>query len=458
MDDAALVRLAREGDKQAFAVLLARHRRMLLALCRRALGDPGLAEDAAQEAALEALLGLDRLRQPERFGSWLAGIGLNVCRRWRREQARESWSLAAVMGQELAEGPSPLLATALRVLPSGWAPVAVAAADRSDWPLAIGALAGLAVLAAVLLLAWATLLPSNMRRRGGQAHRTARRGAAPHGTAAEHPAAWQRLLPAGPTGAVVGRELRAWRRDPGRTLLLLLALLISGLNLAVPAVAFHAGGALPWVGVAAALIVSTGAANVYGDDGTALWLTRMVPGVERADVRGRQAAWLLVVAPVMVALTVALTALSGQGWAWPWVLATLPAVLGGTAGLLVFIGIPTGVLAGLIVFAVRRWLPAGQPWRGLAFSAILLALLGGTVIDPDNVDFRILEPTGLAIALFGLLFLAAGFWLPLVADRWGPGVPRFLYRTDVTIAGGFVIAVVTAIGLVRIGQDIAELV
>jgi hypothetical protein len=132
--------------------------------------------------------------------------------------------------------------------------------------------------------------------------------------------------------------------------------------------------------------------------------------------------------------------------------------LGGTAGLLVFIGIPTGVLAGLIVFAVRRWLPAGQPWRGLAFSAILLALLGGTVIDPDNVDFRILEPTGLAIALFGLLFLAAGFWLPLVADRWGPGVPRFLYRTDVTIAGGFVIAVVTAIGLVRIGQDIAEMV
>jgi RNA polymerase sigma factor (sigma-70 family) len=98
MDDAALVRLAREGDKQAFAVLLARHRRMLLALCRQALGDQGLAEDAAQEAALEALLGLDRLRQPERFGSWLAGIGLNVCRRWRREQARESWSLAAVTG------------------------------------------------------------------------------------------------------------------------------------------------------------------------------------------------------------------------------------------------------------------------------------------------------------------------------------------------------------------------
>jgi hypothetical protein len=89
---------------------------------------------------------------------------------------------------------------------------------------------------------------------------------------------------------------------------------------------------------------------------------------------------------------------------------------------------------------------------------VLLALLGGTVIDPDNIDFRLLEPAGLAVALFGLLFLAAGFWLPLFADRWGPGVPRFLYRTDVTIAGGIVITVVVVIGLLRIGRDIAEIV
>jgi ABC-2 type transport system permease protein len=59
-----------------------------------------------------------------------------------------------------------------------------------------------------------------------------------------------------------------------------------------------------------------GAANLDGDDGTALWLTRMVSGTEAADVRGRQAAWLLVVAPVMLALTVTLTALSGPGRGW----------------------------------------------------------------------------------------------------------------------------------------------
>lgn len=47
MDDAALVREALGGDEGAFAVLVGRHRPMLVALCWRALGDRGLAEDAA---------------------------------------------------------------------------------------------------------------------------------------------------------------------------------------------------------------------------------------------------------------------------------------------------------------------------------------------------------------------------------------------------------------------------
>jgi ABC-2 type transport system permease protein len=244
--------------------------------------------------------------------------------------ASGGWSLATVVGQQLATGASPALGTALRVLPSGWGAVAVVATDRSDWPVVLAALAGLAVLSGLLLAAWARLLPVTMRRPGGRAPRGhLGRAASTDG----RPTGWQRLLPASPTGAVVVKELHTWRRDPGRSLLLLLALMISGLNLAVPAVAFQLPAALPWVGLAAALIVAMGAANLYGDDGTALWLTRMVPGVEAADVRGRQAAWLLVVAPVMVVLTVTLTAFSGLAWAWPWVLATLPAMLGAAAGL-----------------------------------------------------------------------------------------------------------------------------
>jgi ABC-2 type transport system permease protein len=59
----------------------------------------------------------------------------------------------------------------------------------------------------------------------------------------------------------------------------------------------------------------------------------MTPGAGRADVRGRQAAWLIAVAPYTIAVTIGFTAPSGQQAAWPWALAILAAVLGGAAGL-----------------------------------------------------------------------------------------------------------------------------
>jgi RNA polymerase sigma factor (sigma-70 family) len=107
MDDAMLVLLAREGDEEAFAELVARHRPMVVGVCRRVLGDEGLAEDAAQEAVLVAMVSLDRLERPERFGAWLGGIGSNVCRRWRRDQAKEAWSLAALTGGRAGPDPVP---------------------------------------------------------------------------------------------------------------------------------------------------------------------------------------------------------------------------------------------------------------------------------------------------------------------------------------------------------------
>src|SRR5687767_6747044 len=90
-DDRVLVAAALAGEREAFATLLVRHRPLVVAVCTRALGDADLAEDAAQEAALQAMLDLGRLRRPERFGPWLAGIGLNVCRRWRRASQRQGW-------------------------------------------------------------------------------------------------------------------------------------------------------------------------------------------------------------------------------------------------------------------------------------------------------------------------------------------------------------------------------
>jgi RNA polymerase sigma-70 factor (ECF subfamily) len=103
-DDAALVAAARRGDRRAFAELVERHYPRLLRGCVRAAGDPDAAADAAQEAVVAALLGLERLRRADRFGAWLVGIGLNLCRRRLREAARRA---AGPVPDLAADGPGP---------------------------------------------------------------------------------------------------------------------------------------------------------------------------------------------------------------------------------------------------------------------------------------------------------------------------------------------------------------
>jgi RNA polymerase sigma factor (sigma-70 family) len=76
-----LVERARCGDREAFGRLFEHHRPMLTAVCRRALEGRGGVDEVVQDTAVAALLGMAGLRDSERFGSWLVGIGLNICRR-----------------------------------------------------------------------------------------------------------------------------------------------------------------------------------------------------------------------------------------------------------------------------------------------------------------------------------------------------------------------------------------
>ena len=82
--DGDLVRLARDGDPAAFRLLVERHLPMARARAARLCPQPDDADDAVQDAFLQAFLGLDRLRDPDRFAGWLGGIVANVCRAQRR--------------------------------------------------------------------------------------------------------------------------------------------------------------------------------------------------------------------------------------------------------------------------------------------------------------------------------------------------------------------------------------
>ena len=82
--DTELVRQARAGDTDAFASLLDRYRRMVEIVSARVVKDHSAVDDLVQEATLTAFLSLRELRDPERFGAWLCGIALNLCRSYLR--------------------------------------------------------------------------------------------------------------------------------------------------------------------------------------------------------------------------------------------------------------------------------------------------------------------------------------------------------------------------------------
>ncbi len=78
--DAGLVARASSGDRDAFGDLVERHQPMAVRVAFRMVSNEDTARELAQEAILQAYLSLDRLRDRERFQSWLFGIVLNICR------------------------------------------------------------------------------------------------------------------------------------------------------------------------------------------------------------------------------------------------------------------------------------------------------------------------------------------------------------------------------------------
>ncbi|MBA3469967.1 MAG: sigma-70 family RNA polymerase sigma factor [Herpetosiphonaceae bacterium] len=74
MELPTLIRAAQQGDVDAFGTIVARFQRMAYALAYAMVGDAHLAEDAAQEAFIEAYLQLPQLREPAAFVAWFHRI------------------------------------------------------------------------------------------------------------------------------------------------------------------------------------------------------------------------------------------------------------------------------------------------------------------------------------------------------------------------------------------------
>ncbi|MGH2593558.1 MAG: bifunctional nuclease domain-containing protein [Anaerolineae bacterium] len=101
--DADLVSAARRGDRDAFGILVDRHRARAVGLAAAMLDDFGEAEDVAQEALYQAYFGIDRLRDPTRFGEWLCGIAINLAKMSLRRR-RMTISLEDLDGGRVPRG------------------------------------------------------------------------------------------------------------------------------------------------------------------------------------------------------------------------------------------------------------------------------------------------------------------------------------------------------------------
>lgn len=66
------------GDRDAFRVLVERESRPVIGVCRRILGDPVEAQDAAQDAFTQAYQALATFRGEGPFGAWLHRIAVRI--------------------------------------------------------------------------------------------------------------------------------------------------------------------------------------------------------------------------------------------------------------------------------------------------------------------------------------------------------------------------------------------
>jgi RNA polymerase sigma-70 factor (ECF subfamily) len=79
IEEAVLISRARDGDQEAFRQLVERYQGAVYNLAYRMLGDPGDAEDAAQEIFVRIYRQLGRYDPARKFSTWTLAIATNYC-------------------------------------------------------------------------------------------------------------------------------------------------------------------------------------------------------------------------------------------------------------------------------------------------------------------------------------------------------------------------------------------
>ncbi len=308
---------------------------------------------------------------------------------------------------ELLRGglPDSVVVGVLSWLPSSWPIRAVEAAAVGDWPIALAWLGIMAVITAGLLALAAILLRPHLGSRAG------RRNRRPVGSRV---LTGRRLLPATELGAVIGKELRQWWRDPWRKLEWRSGI-YTGLVIGVFAsVSGMFQLVAPLSGLVVAFMICLSGCNLYGQDGSAVWQTVVGqrPGTVAADVRGRQLAMIILFAPPAVIVSALVIMITGEHWAWPAVIAGLPALIGVASGIAL---VMSAVAVSPGVDPRRRVGPndaGGDLSLQVNISIWLCLLLATPTAGALVLGYTVLQPWGpWAAILVGVLNGGLAYWL-----------------------------------------------
>jgi RNA polymerase sigma-70 factor (ECF subfamily) len=87
-DDRELVLAAQQGERRALEELLARHVDRIHAICRRVIGTARDADDAAQEAMIRIVRGLDGFDGRSAFSTWSHRVATNTALDELRRRSR----------------------------------------------------------------------------------------------------------------------------------------------------------------------------------------------------------------------------------------------------------------------------------------------------------------------------------------------------------------------------------
>jgi RNA polymerase sigma factor (sigma-70 family) len=116
-DAVLLGRFVHDRDEASFAALVRRHGPMVRRVCRRALADPGLADDAFQATFLILARRAAAIRSRESLAAWLHGVAYQVARSARATNARRRLREVTAPGLDpLDPRPDPLAEVSAREL------------------------------------------------------------------------------------------------------------------------------------------------------------------------------------------------------------------------------------------------------------------------------------------------------------------------------------------------------